>query len=342
MATSTIKPAGGGDYSTLAGWAAGVSGNFGDEQAQCFAGDLQSLTVLAWSPASSTIYTDISAKHNGKDQGTAGLAFAGTIDIRVGASWVVQDMLCTVKLRHSATFGGQTPNAVFQRNLIVTASGSATPFEMSVVQAIAQSDSATYVARNNVVIIKTGATPVIGMYFLADASAGSFAGAGLQIETYNNTVETNVAVANGMLFKTIGGGVGTSATIDAFIVNDAVFGFTTCFAKTNTGTGATSPTIDQSDTNASSDATADDFGGSGNLINQSAAAWFTGPPSDLTLLTTSPGKNTGTDQSGTGFSDDIIGTHRPQSTAWDIGAFEFIPAGGGGSGHIFIGWPGLI
>jgi hypothetical protein len=43
------------------------------------------------------------------------------------------------------------------------------------------------------------------------------------------------------------------------------------------------------------------------------------------LLAGSPAIDQGTDLTSTGFANDIIGTARPQGTAWDQGAYEFIP-----------------
>jgi hypothetical protein len=44
--------------------------------------------------------------------------------------------------------------------------------------------------------------------------------------------------------------------------------------------------------------------------------------------------NNGTDLSGSGINDDIIGTSRPQSTSYDIGAHEFPVAVGGHPRHL--------
>jgi hypothetical protein len=45
---------------------------------------------------------------------------------------------------------------------------------------------------------------------------------------------------------------------------------------------------------------------------------------DFHLLSNSPAVDTGVDLSATGFSTDISGTARPQGSAWDIGAYEFV------------------
>jgi len=44
---------------------------------------------------------------------------------------------------------------------------------------------------------------------------------------------------------------------------------------------------------------------------------------NLSVQADSPCKDDGTDLSGV-FSDDIVGTHRPQGSVWDIGAYEFL------------------
>lgn len=73
---------------------------------------------------------------------------------------------------------------------------------------------------------------------------------------------------------------------------------------------------------ASSDATADDFGGSGNIVNIVPADCFTDPTNgDLTLKSGSPLIDAGADLSAS-FTDDILGNTRPSFGAFDIGAFE--------------------
>lgn len=79
--------------------------------------------------------------------------------------------------------------------------------------------------------------------------------------------------------------------------------------------------------NASSDGTADDFGGTGHLVNQNESNLFTDPANyDLTLKAGSALIEAGKDLSGAGVTADILGVARPQGAAFDIGSFEYVAA----------------
>ena len=73
----------------------------------------------------------------------------------------------------------------------------------------------------------------------------------------------------------------------------------------------------------SSDNTADDFGGTGNLVGRAAASQFVSltAPVDLHLRYGSAAVDAGKDLSAT-FTDDIDGQTRPLGAAWDVGADE--------------------
>ncbi|MCE9553348.1 MAG: RHS repeat protein, partial [Planctomycetes bacterium] len=80
---------------------------------------------------------------------------------------------------------------------------------------------------------------------------------------------------------------------------------------------------------ASSDGTPDDFGGSGNLINQNVYDLFADPlHSDFRLRPGSALIDTGANLSAD-FTTDIAGNTRPASGPWDIGAFEYVQQIGG-------------
>jgi hypothetical protein len=99
------------------------------------------------------------------------------------------------------------------------------------------------------------------------------------------------------------------------------------FIDTNTGANVITATY-----NASGDATADDWGGAGNRINQTFTFANTAID-DYHLASNDAGaRNYGTDLSsnpGYPFNDDIDKQTRPGETAWDIGADEYVPAVGG-------------
>ena len=77
------------------------------------------------------------------------------------------------------------------------------------------------------------------------------------------------------------------------------------------------------DNNMSSDATADDFGGPGHLVNQDPRTEFVSllAPIDLHLRPGAVAIDAGTDLSGT-FTDDIDGENRPLMLGWEMGADE--------------------
>ena len=100
--------------------------------------------------------------------------------------------------------------------------------------------------------------------------------------------------------------ISTSAGSKCYYVTDGPYGTTT------------------SNNNLSSDATADDYGGTGHLINKSAGSQFVNTSTDFTLLSTADALNAGkTESTFTWDAIHVSGTvWRPQGATWDMGALE--------------------
>jgi hypothetical protein len=121
-------------------------------------------------------------------------------------------------------------------------------------------------------------------------------------------VENNIVCNNSATFGAGGIYVETGVT-DAVVRNNLVYG--------NTLSGSGSNYVN-SGTNTVE---------SGNLVGGSFSADFVNEAGDNYRLTsTSDARNVGRNLSGEtgGFSTDLLGTSRPQGSAWDIGAYEFI------------------
>ena len=191
------------------------------------------------------------------------------------------------------------------------------------------------------------------VYDIATTGTSGFAIAiGISIRTdysrsanlQNNTVH-DIRATNASNNNAIQGIAVTNDTSDAVVTNNIATD------TVNDGTGTAEDfyfpgTNPDSDTNLSSDDTADDGGGSGHLISKTAADQFVSTASgseDLHLKTGADAINAGTDLAATPFGVEIDAdgydrnaNARGYSVAWDIGAFEYKSVTvsiGQGTGH---------
>ena len=87
MATiKTIKPAGGGDYTTLQAWENWADDQVsGDQWAECYTGgDMGPVIIQTWAATTSSvlypkIYTNLDQRHIGKDDGTGAFINTGSV-----------------------------------------------------------------------------------------------------------------------------------------------------------------------------------------------------------------------------------------------------------------------
>jgi hypothetical protein len=179
---------------------------------------------------------------------------------------------------------------------------------------------------NNVVICGTNQTQG-GMYLQAIDYSGDVSTIAEMPGSIQNNTFYGAGVGTGIYIEL--GATGGLVSVPLNIQNNAVFNFGVGYTLQLDSAGGTEDFSGGNvGYNASSDATANAFGGATGLNSQSGAAWFTSAPNNLTLLSTSPGKDAGTTPSSPPVTIDIRGTARPQNVLYDIGAFEFALASG--------------
>lgn len=301
----TIKPAGGGDYTTLASWEDFADGEAtADQWAECYdGGSLGSVVFASWTASPSAgayprIYVAEGTGHAGNQvvgafianpTDTAAVACGGLAYIRVEG---LRLLLGTGSGKHGVASVGV--NAVIDGLLVVA--GGANQYCLFL-------NSGTNVRISNNILLGSLSTQGAALLF---GGTTSF------------LLENNTAAGGGYGFYFYAPG-GANVTVTA--KNNVSIGHSVGdFYQTVAGTLNVTAS-----SNASEDATADDFGGTGNLTGIVPADEFTDPANDFTLLPTSQLIDAGADVSGDGVTTDILGTARPQGAAFDIGAFEFIP-----------------
>lgn len=335
----TVKPGGGGDFTTLA--AAHAAINTSDPLAaavastiECFAGDAGALTTTTADTIAATIQSAPSARHTGIDAGTSGIAhIAGTLNIAppAGKAWIVRGMQISQQLLANWTStAGHNATVTFEKNLMIVTSGTlGAIIDATVTNAGGAADTitGTVTVRNNIVLVKGTASITAGICGNSNAVGGLSAVITLNFNVFGNSISrTAGTLANGVLLSSTDTLLAAGNVVA--VVNDNASGGTATahFLASDTGTGVGTIVTTGSSHNASTDATGDDFGATGAIINGTATDWWTDPATDLTLKAGSGLIDTGVTIGS--FSDDIIGTGRPQNGTWDIGAFEKVPVAG--------------
>ena len=180
--------------------------------------------------------------------------------------------------------------------------------------------SSNYVTNNIVIIDGTANTTPTGIYvYGTDASSGT---------TSSYVYHNSIYVANpgglnnyGIRFANV-----SSCTLNLTVENNIVIGAVTSglvsitYAYNQIAFSTGTKTFNN---NISSDGTADDFGGTNNQLNETSANVFADAANnDFSLKKDSVALNFGKTISAV--TTDIIGTSRPQGTAYDMGALEKI------------------
>jgi len=327
MATvKTIKPAGDGDYTTLALWEDFADGqSTADQWAECYSGgNLGAVTLAGWSATpTSTLYPKIYAA-DGNQHGasvSSGAYISSSAPISVGVDYTRIDgirITGTTNSNPAITFlASGTSKDCRVDNCIVHGTFQ---YGIFMGQSTTGVTSSNYITNNIIVIDGTAGTTPAGIYvYGTDGSSGTTSS-----YLYNNSIY--VASPGSLNNYGIRFANTASCTLNITAENNVVIGSVTslnasityAFNQITFDTGSK-----QFNNNISSDGTADDFSGSNHQINAIATNVFTDAANnDFSLTKTSLALNYGKTISAV--TSDIIGIERPQGDAYDIGALEKI------------------
>lgn len=293
MATvKTIKPGGGGDYTTLQAWENWADDQAGaDQWAECYAGgDLGEVTLQTWTatPTASLyprIYTPLAERHNGKDADVGAR-------IEVGAANGIRDLLSFTRIEgirievnsgasnagiSGAGSGGGT---VYDSNLIIANHVDA---KKGIDVSVSNKDATGMVMRNNIIYSNSLLDQCLVFSILGTTTSTT-----VDVVVHNNSFTK--AFSHG--YRMIETSSGATATLNLTIENNiSLDGNIADFSTTITNGTVTS------NNNCSTDATADDDGGSDHLISQTTADIVVAVATDVNLKAGSnaleAGKNLG-------------------------------------------------
>ena len=320
----TIKPAGDGDFTTLALWEDAVDGESSAAQwAECYTGgNLGAVTLAGWSatPDSSNfpkIYVAEGHRHDASV--TAGAYISASTPMSIGVPYTQIDGLRVTGITNSNTaisfLSSGTSRDCRVDNCIVHGTFQ---YGIMIGQSSTGVTSSNYVTNNIIIIDGTAGTTPAGIYaYATDGSSGT-----TNMYIYQNSIY----VANPGSLNNYGIRFANSAscTLNITVENNIVIGSVTAVNASityafnqiifNTG-------VKQFNNNISSDGTADDFSGLDHQINVTVANVFSDAANnDFSLTSTSYALNEG--KTIAAVTEDIVGLARPQGEAYDIGALE--------------------
>ena len=333
----TIKPAGGGDYTTLQAWEDFADGEASaDQHAECYSGgDMGEVLLSGWTATpTASLFPRIYSATGEKHDGTNTTANGAHISVAGGNSGIETQVQYTEidGIAFDLTSSITSTEAVFIdsgtnglgrfstiKNCLVTVSGSTT----STVRCIYWFDDsddatpgATVLTAYNNLIYGHGGTGGNNVGIFCNLDDGNNSSSSTwEIEVYNNEVRN---MHTGFFFRCDKNGFFTP-TMNVTSKNNVAFCHTSDWVRS----AVNGANLNLTNTNCGSgDDTADDFSGSGNLVNLVEADEVDTAGTNMTP------KNTGSLYNGGvtvgSFSVDALGTTRPQSSSWDIGPIELI------------------
>jgi len=328
MATvKTIKPAGGGDYTSLALWEDAVDGEASAAQwAECYSGgNLGAVEFSGWSATPDAdnypkIYV-AEGNHHGADR-YSGAYISASIPIKSS-----MDYLQINGIRISSSSNSEKAIDFLPSNNSKDARvdncfiHGTFKYGVYIGQSSSGTTSVNYLTNNIIVIDGTASTTPVGLYLYgADGSSGT-----TTIYVYNNTIYVrNQGSLNsyGLRFINV-----ASCTLNLIVENNIIIGAVTSsgisitYAYNQLAFNTGSKTFNY---NISSDGTADDFGGTNNQLNERAKnIWQDADSYNFNLKSSSVARDFG--KTIAALTTDMVGISRPQPEggSYDMGALEY-------------------
>tara|TARA_Y100000592_G_scaffold100649_1_gene181730 strand:+ start:6789 stop:8276 length:1488 start_codon:yes stop_codon:yes gene_type:complete len=315
----TIKPAGDGDFTSLSAWEDYADGQASAAQwAECYSGgNIGVCTLQNWSATPNAndypkIYASSSSGHSGSVSSGAYLNATGGIGIKSYIEYV--------RIEGLRIEGGSNSDVLVDFQASGTSRGCRVEKcllhgtylnGINIGQSSGGIVTSSY-ATNNIIILdgSINVTPK-GIQAFSTATGGS-----TTVYIYNNSIY----VSNPGSFASYGTRHYNTSGSNLYITveNNIAIGGTYFDAYTEASFNSGSRSFNN---NISSDGTSTAFGGLNNLTNRTGAQIFNAPDSnDFSLSVSSAAINAG--KTIDYITTDILGTSRPQSTAYDIGAIE--------------------
>lgn len=326
--TKTIKPGGGGDYTTLASWWTFAQGESTAQHAECYTGgDLGEVNIASatFTPTDSEyfrIYAADGEKHDGTTASTGAYININSTShgVQISEHYTrIEGIRFTANALKDGVFVNGADGCVIDSCNFV-AEGS-TGFRNGINCEVVEANGGIYI-RNNVIyglgkgggggIADYGAITVVVMIFSGTYDWASY----IENNSIHNVHRTTDGYGRGITCIEVQ--IGGTLTHDVEARNNIA---TDC-ETVDYYESITNGTITGGGYNTSSDGTGNIYGSTGSETNEAAADIYTTPASDLRLLTTAEAYDGGT--TSVNFTNSNQGVTRPEGAAWDKGAFEMV------------------
>lgn len=318
IVTKSIGSAGGRDYSTVQAWEDALPANLvtdGNSQVgECYADSEFVVNGTVLTIGGET--TD--ASHTITLQCAAGQSFDANASRQTNA--LKYNASNGVALRSTAIYNSNVIDTGTVGNVFIDGlqMSGASLNGFATLNASLQTSAHPRVT-NSIMLCNSNASGVFGVSLANCLVIQRGAAQGVGLVNHGGSKVVNTTIVRPSDISAASSGISTSPYVDAFTVkNVAIFGFST---------GVTDPSTAGVGSNNATDLSAVGVGTS-NQVSKTFTAQFVGTldaSQDFKVLAGAALIDNGvTDTTDIPSATDIVGTSRPQSTAWDIGCWEYV------------------